>query len=1320
MSTIIYTMAEENGAGTGQEQQESERVQLEIPQIARSTERVLPAENISNADNTVVRVGKDTSLVINKGDTALQIFTEQGRQVEAVDMPEGSTDLIIVDWEQLPPPFSGGEWQLVRDERDIPLRAKNYKTPESLPEELRPAAMKLLNVQPDESVSIPSKAWKIDTSDPSKIAVDVDRDHIMIYQPGTDSFIAYRTKAEDGSDLEPRNWVRVDTQNGDASQLNKRFLDRIKFGTEEGAKSVTYTNNKAIVVTESGLTMRDEAGNTSFTDSLPDIKNNVTEGPRTTNDIYYCGESARSIYRIDTDNPGGRPDILSLPEEYHGIQNLKMDSSGLILTFTSQGKFVMLQKGPSSFEPVGEIPNLYHGALDEKDVIRGIDVAGHLVTYRPDFQPLVVDLRAKEVAAAAEKAREALDPDVIATKRAAELEAKFGHLKAQRDSLAENIKQRVGSITDLDTFQGEMNRVNQLIQTMGLQPDEQEYMRPALENIVKAREQEVVRSVFSADLTALSEIVREQIDMNSYTKAGELMGNLNALRGKVTDEALREQLKELDEQFQEKQKGFKTEINTRIREATQDIVQRAQAVIAGITSKSNLAVWSEEELSQYKSELGNLKAMSIPENQGVIDQANNAILRAIKERRDAIIEMEASTGTTESDLREIQINNYKDEIRGMLEAMNDQGFQNRGQITTYLDGSNRYAELRDEVDALLRSDPQAGREIRRELGVSLALYIAEIERSIRSNADGDGRPMVMLGEVPFPVWQERTKPKRETEKHVELTFIRDTDSSPIREGGRTITLGEVGVATRNGKPDVTLSRVYQGKANEDELRSGLVEYRGEYLPGTTVTSEEFKEVKKAYQDWQKGERSDIKQQLQKRNEAVHDYFLEQPVQFKGTVVTLREAKAQIKSMKEAGEEIPLIDVQNNKGGTIRKMYIPAESDEHDDWENSYNQRMQEYAEYVAENHVLLLERIDELRKAPDTEEESSLGYVPEWKSHWTIDKQTSDYLGKIAKDATMQLELQQGIINLEGHAGTGKDVLVKMFCHETKRPYFAFDCSKWTVESDLAEDITLENGSVVKIPSAVLQAIETPGAVLYFNEINAMPEPTQIFLHSLLDEKRTLTLKTSGGKSVKSLPSVLFMSSMNPNYPGTFDPQFATKSRMDYLPIDYPPLEDPARPGKFSSAEALRIARGIDSLEEHTYDLDLDHNDFVKIWDKHINGIANDAPDISNEQLFDLKTVQALVQFTDKLRTAFKNKFNPTRAGRNELKVSQPMTGRELAKCAYDLSMMDDDQKAGAGADPVAKAKELIEQRLFTKISNAEELENVTNELRSWNISTHP
>jgi len=339
-----------------------------------------------------------------------------------------------------------------------------------------------------------------------------------------------------------------------------------------------------------------------------------------------------------------------------------------------------------------------------------------------------------------------------------------------------------------------------------------------------------------------------------------------------------------------------------------------------------------------------------------------------------------------------------------------------------------------------------------------------------------------------------------------------------------------------------------------------------------------------------------------------------------------------------------------------------------------------------------------------------------------MDPQTEDDLSDMAEALKMQLDLQEGLVNLKGHAGTGKDVRIKMFSALTNRPYFGIDGTKWTTEFELSEDVMLESkdgaSQTIKIPSAVLNGITTPGAIVYFNEFNAMPEQAQIFLHALMDEKRSLTLKTSSGKTIKALPSVLLVGSMNPGYPGTFDPQFATRSRMVSIDIGYPPMTRKAEDGDtnpnppYDSSEALRIARGVDSLADLTYEASIERNEFVQMWDKYINGIDNGAQDPIGAQKFDIDTSLALVQFANKLRESFIKIFEKSREARKALPVSQPITGRELRRCAYKLSKMTPEEKATA--DPEAVARELLDQFFLTHIDKKEEQNKIRTAMNTW------
>ena len=105
----------------------------------------------------------------------------------------------------------------------------------------------------------------------------------------------------------------------------------------------------------------------------------------------------------------------------------------------------------------------------------------------------------------------------------------------------------------------------------------------------------------------------------------------------------------------------------------------------------------------------------------------------------------------------------------------------------------------------------------------------------------------------------------------------------------------------------------------------------------------------------------------------------------------------------------------------------------------------------------------------------------------------------------------------------------------------------------------------------------------------------------------------------------------------------------------------------------------MDSLSDFTFDPNPEHNEFVQIWDRHINGIQNGATDLTTEQKFDLEAILTMVEFAHKLREGFILKFDKAKASaipRGTLLIDQPITGRELRRMAEVLSKMSAEEKA--------------------------------------------
>ena len=617
------------------------------------------------------------------------------------------------------------------------------------------------------------------------------------------------------------------------------------------------------------------------------------------------------------------------------------------------------------------------------------------------------------------------------------------------------------------------------------------------------------------------------------------------------------------------------------------------------------------------------------------------------------------------------------DVDGLIERLRTKGFTSRTAAEQYLSSSEAKKTLETEIAGLAGDNPDLAKELERGLKVRISNTLTEIERGALTQVAETGQQMVMFGDTAFPKWEAKVKEK--VERKIDVTFEEDskTHGPGVKAGD---ILGDISISIRTSTGKVEKVRLYEGWQDENEWRLGLLTYRGESIPPSYLTAKEFKDIRKEYGDWSQGEKSNLRRELQEKRDALKEIYSRR---------------------QKVGERTPEVDSV---------------------WQEEYKAKLQEYATFAAEHHIPLLRRIDHIKAEPDVEYTNGKGFVPEWQSHWVMDPQTENDLEKMAEAFKMQLDLQEGILNLQGHAGTGKDVRMKMFAALTHRPYFAIDCSKWTTEFELSQDVSLDvkDGASVTVrdDSAVLAGIQTPGAIVYFNEFRNMPQQAQVFLHALADEKRGLTLKTSGGKFVKALPNVLLASSENPGYPETFEPQFATKSRRVSLEVGYPPLtrkpdagdKNPNAP--YDASEALRIARGVDSLADLTYEASLERNEYVKIWDKYINGIDNGAPEPTGTQKFDIDASLALVQFANNLRENFIKIFEKSREARNALPVSQPITGRELRRAAYALSKMTPEEKATA--NPEGVARDLLNKYFLTHIDKKEDQDKIRTAMSTW------
>ncbi len=1090
----------------------------------------------------------------------------------------------------------------------------------------------------------------------------------------------YLTQTENGIPSEPENWQEVDLYN--PPEDLKHYLESLQL-RYDGYKELN--NQYTALVNDVGISILQSDNLKSkpvFQDHVPSIEQNLVVDANNKDLLYYCRSSnPQHIHRLDMNGDASSWQMVKveLKNTYDSINNLQLDPSGNFFLFYSNNDLVVLAK--DTLEEVKRVPGLREVNFDSQERIRAIDKDGYLVIYEVNFKDLADKLakeRAKQIVGTIDISNIF---DIEASKEKDPVRG-FEHLEKLRDDIKIQLEESLEKIITPELARKareNFSRVQAQLRSKGLQPEEVNFLLEGLEEPLVAKEKEFAEAEARTEIDALNHKLGTNL---SFSVIAEIKTGLTTLQSiePLLPTDLREALGKLKLLYEERTRELFKLRGGEIITDINSVISRSTEELAAFSSKFQMDDWVEFRYPQLRLTLGNM-LRDIPLE---AEEAYKAVMVARTQLQDLKEKYELKFKEEYAKVREkaaeridTTVENLKHEIDSLIERVNDKNFNARHEAEQYTNSSEARKAIEIEIEALANDNPDLSKELSRLLKVKIANQLTEIERGDRTKIAGTGQQMIMLGNTSFPKYEAKVKEK--VAYKIDLNF--EENKKSYGPGTKPADIyGDVNLLIRTSTGTLHNVRLYEGWEDENEWRLGLKTYLGETIPPSYVNASEFKNIKKEYLDWTNEEKSKLREEDNKKRE---------------------ELSALYSKREKISERQAAVD---------------------DKWQEEYKEKLKAYAEFCAKHHINLLKRVDELKHEPELEFTNGKGYVPEWQSHWVVDPQTEEDLEKIAEAFKMQLDLQEGLLNLKGHAGTGKDVVMKMFSNLTKRPYFGIDCTKWTTEFELSEDVMLESkdgaSQTVKVPSTVLNGITTAGSIVYFNEFNAMPEQAQIFLHALMDEKRSLTLKTSSGKVIRAQPSVLLASSMNPNYPGTFDPQFATKSRMVSLEINYPPLygikeKDDNNPNQpYNPSEALRIARSVDSLSDLTYEANLERNEFIKVWDHYINGLENGAQEMSSVQKFDVEVILALVQFTNKLRDDFIKNFEKSRDAKNALPVTQPVTGRELRRCAYALSKLSDEEKIST--NPEAVARELLDKFYLSHIDKKEDQAKIKTTMATW------
>ena len=1038
-----------------------------------------------------------------------------------------------------------------------------------------------------------------------------------------------------------------------------------------------------------------------FSDNVDNVNANFTPDPKYSNTIYYCSSINPSDIWI-AEYRTNEKKTLPLKKRYENIQNLAFDPSGNFLCFDyydgiKKDCVVILDRYTG--EEVAVYPDGSGFHFDDTGRLRVIE-DGTLKCLNTNLAEAAKILEAQQLAEDA-KSLEQIDlfeknqntqADDISD---AEKTALQGLKQKHETQFAEQLDEKSLDLKGIEEIKQALETLrSKLIKT--LESEQTSYITRGIKTKIHTREQEI-KTKEEELKKAEAEAKREKLRMEAeriatdtkqrLTKTLSLI-QLNSIRPQIEQlkgfaglpSELQTEVAQLVHQFTDQEATYYRTQGAEIQREVVGVFETARSMLEKIDNKSQFDVWYETELPRIRrilqdhadrcpaSETSTLE--EIQKTRSALNELAGTCNQRFLTQYAEIREKASKREDTERKLLKHDVDDFWDRVR-------ERKFESREAAQQYLDSSELYEELAQRIDLFSSKSHEEGKELEKQFKLTQAQILYEISQKKDQVVDQFGRQMVQFGEISFPRWEGEVTKQRKPKK-IDLIFQEDKRTRGPGIGAKDI-LGDVALHITNSEGHEKKVRLWEETSNETDWRLGAQEYRGKEVSESYFPQGEYRTFKKLWRNWNKPN-SVLKKDWESKRAALRAKHKERQ--------QLRKNKQKMERQKEEAS------LQEN-----------------------YQNLLDDYATFCAEKKILLLRRAEKVLNAPEPEYENEKGFVPEIKSNWVIGPEDEELLEEMARRFQMQLDLKEGILDIKGHAGTGKDVILRVFAAKTNRPLFKMDCTKWTTEADLGEDLILEveegASKTFKVPSAILEGTQTPGAIVYLNEFNAMPEVAQIFLHALFDESRSMTLKTRSGEIVKAAEGVLFADSRNPGYPGTFDPQWATRSRMVEMEVPYPSLhrekteepwdkDNPNPP--YAVTEALKIARSVDSLEDLTLSPDLDHNDFVQLWEHTVNGMpANDAmTQVSAIQKFDLEVILALVQFVKKLRNDFEKNFDKSIRGsekRNLLPVTQPVTLREMRRCAYVLSHMPEETKH---TNPDQCAKDLLETEYLVKIDASE------------------
>jgi hypothetical protein len=275
-------------------------------------------------------------------------------------------------------------------------------------------------------------------------------------------------------------------------------------------------------------------------------------------------------------------------------------------------------------------------------------------------------------------------------------------------------------------------------------------------------------------------------------------------------------------------------------------------------------------------------------------------------------------------------------------------------------------------------------------------------------------------------------------------------------------------------------------------------------------------------------------------------------------------------------------------------------------------------------------------------------------------------LEEIAQTLKLQMRHHQGVLILQGEAGTGKNVLVEMLANLSNREVTVVACNQNTIKEDLTYEFYYDpDRGTYKLPSRLIESIQVPGTIIVFDEINALKPGIAKLTNPLFDYRRRLFMPEGGTRrEIIADPTVLFVGTMNPqNYAGVHRLSPEVKSRSRVIDIDYPPFEEMRQGRSFwRSDEAEMLAGYMDELQ------DLTQEEFRRCWNKVINHQENKGADAILVGDPDIKRDIRRIYDVIRVANALREMYAAFQIGDSDEPMDFPVSLRETTDIVMEMN----------------------------------------------------